>query len=162
MDERVAVGGCRCPGAPHPDDWVELEPRPTFPMGTAFHAAIPEAAGDSVVLQGLWARVFIRFGVKRWSFVDDDGSAVDISVESAERLLPWADGGRTVVDAADRLYTAELLRPSLGRTSKSSRGGQMDGSTSPTPATGSTTRKRSPSSSPADGAAGKLSAVPGP
>ena len=90
MSERVAVGSCRCTGAPHPEDWVELTAEATFPMGTAFHAAVQEAAGDSVVLQGIWSEVFLRFGIERWSFVDDEGLSIDVTLAEAKRLLAQA------------------------------------------------------------------------
>lgn len=164
---RVALPGCICPGSPHRDgDWVELAPRPTPAMGTAIMAAVRGTA-NRFTLEGYMAEAYMTFGIRAWSFVDEEGDGIPVDPaapewrETVEELLPWAQGGAEVVDRADSLYSEEVLRPLLSRTSTSSQGGQMDGSTSPTPASGPSRPKRSTPSSPASSEDGKQSEDPG-
>jgi hypothetical protein len=152
----VKVGECRCPGAPHPEDWVELHPQATFPMGTAVMAAIRAAGEDNITLQGLMGQAYVLFGIKAWSFVGPDGDPIPVNHTTREwpqlvvSLLPWAHGGAELVDAADDLYSEDILRPLMGRTSKQSQAGQMDGSTSATQHTSQPLRERSQPSLPPD------------
>lgn len=165
-DTRVDVGECRCPGAPHPNDWVELYPEPTIAMGSAVMAAIRASGDDNMVLQGNMAVSYVLFGIKAWSFIGEDGDPIAINPSHeawpsvVNKLLPWAHGGKEVVDRADGLYSEAILRPLLSRTSTQSQGGQMDGLTSATPSTSPQPQKQSQPSSPA-GMAGKRSVAQG-
>lgn len=164
---RVQLEGCRCPGSPHRDgDWVELAPRATPAMGTAIMAAVRGTA-NRFNLEGYMAEAYLTFGIRAWSFTDEDGDNVPVDPiapdwrETVEELLPWADGGVAVVEKADALYSEEVLRPLLSRTSTSSQAGQMDGSTSHTQPTGPKHPKQSTPSSPASSEDGSTSEDPG-
>ena len=163
-DVLVSVGACRCPGTPHGDgDWVELRPSPTIDIGSAIYAAVANVGDDPVQLQVEMTRAFLRFGIVAWSFTDDRGDPIPIQPRKTDfgdvisRLLPFSDGGFTVADRADDLYSEEVLRPLMTRLSLiASRGGQTDGSTSATPPTSPRPATRSGRSSRA-GMAGKRS-----
>ena len=150
---RVEVGACRCPGAPHPADWVELSGSVPIMVGIGVLSAIRAAGDDEGRLEALMARTYVRYGLVDWSFVDSDGRRVFIDPSSAEwgetvdRLLPWDAGGQEVAEAADALYSEAVLRPLMSRTSRQSQGGPMDGSTSATPLHGPKRQKRSKPSS---------------
>lgn len=163
----VEVGDCRCPGSPHPVDWVDLVPQPSVPLGAAVMSILANAGIDEAILQGRLATVYLAFGIRAWSFVDERGSPVPIRPteegwsETVDRLLPWHQGGGEVANAADELYSDKILRPLMSRSSMRSQGGRMAGSTSPTRPSGSTRRKqRRPSSRTAT--AGTLSVVSAP
>lgn len=167
---RVMVGDCRCPGSPHPEDWVELASQTPIEVGAAIYQAIRSAGNDELLLEGLMSRAYVTFGICRWSFVEQDGedtSPVPVDVgkpgwpDVVRRWLPWGQGGFEVSEKANELYSGDILRPLLSRTSKSSQGGQMDGSTSPTQPTGQSPRKPSGRSSRTK-SAGKPSGDPAP
>lgn len=147
MERKVELEGCRCPGAPHSRDWVEVIERASVPLGAAVIAVIREAEGDAGVAEGRMAEMCLRFGIARWSFVDADGLPEPVDAESIGRLLGFVDG-YAVADRVMALHGDEVLRPLVSRTSTRSQGGQTDGSTSPTPATGTRPRKPSTPSSP--------------
>ncbi len=160
MERRITFEGCRCPGSPHREDWVEVTERASIQLGASVIGAIRAADGDAAAAEGFMAGACLRFGIGAWSFVDEDGDRVPIDRESTARLLPFVDA-YAVADRVLAIHGDEVLRPLTSRTSMSSRGGRTDGSTSPTPATGSTRRKPSRRSSPS-ATDGTLSAVPDP
>jgi len=163
-DVIVKVGECRCPGAPHPEDWVGMHPQATVSIGAAIYGAVRASGDDNVMLQGHFARIFTAFGIRSWSFVDEAGDPIPIDPSQSgwqdliDTLLPWANGGQQVSEHGDQLYSMAILRPLLSRTSKQSQGGQMAGLTSATPASLPAPRKRSRRSSPV-ASAGKRSVV---
>lgn len=144
---RVDVGGCRCPGTPHPSDWVELAPAPSVALGIAALYVI-RASENEADLRGALAGVYLRNGIVAWSFVDEDRRPVKVAPDAIERLLPFADGGLLVADAADALYSNEVLRPLVARSSISSPDGPTAASTSPSPSTGTSLPTDSSPSSP--------------
>ena len=156
-DVLVPLGACRCPGTPHTDgDWVELRPSPTIDIGSAIYAAVANVGDDPVQLQVEMTRAFLRFGIVAWSFTDDRGDPIPIQPRKTDfgdvisRLLPFSDGGFTVADRADDLYSEEVLRPLMTRlSSMRSLGGQTVGSTSATRTTSRKPATRSEPSSPA-------------
>ena len=147
MQQRIELEGCRCPGAPHARDWVEVIRNASLPLGAAVIAAIREADGDAAIAQGRMAEMALHFGIERWSFVDANGDPEPIDPEGVARLLPFNDAF-LVADRVIDLHGDEILRPLTSRTSTRSQGGQTAGSTSPTPASGRPPRRRSAPSSP--------------
>jgi hypothetical protein len=152
----VSIGPCDCPGTPHGDgDFVYLAPVLSAPGGMAAQAAINEGISDSIRLQELLWRVYRDHGIVSWNLLDEGGEPVPVTPENVEAALPYGKGGRVVADAADGLYSEDMLVPfldlmrQLGALSK-------DGSTSPKPATSatptSTSTRRKRSSTPATAA----------
>lgn len=162
----VDVGACRCPGAPHPVDRVALAPRAPIEVGAAVMGAIRAAGDREGALHGLLARSYV-LGIRDWTFLDEAGHRIRPDVTSdgfsalVDELLPWSNGGADVADKADELYSEEVLRPLISRTSRLSQGGRTDGSTSPTPDTGPKPPEPSSPSSPSD-TDGKPSGDPDP
>jgi hypothetical protein len=136
-------------------------------MGAAVVAAIRKVGDDPTLLTGEMARVYMTQGIVAWSFLDDEGEPVAVRPNAmewpalVEKWLPWWEGGMTVADAADTLYSSRILRPLLNRTSKQSPGGPMDGSTSVTRTTSPRHPKPSRQSSRTD-SDGKPSVDPAP
>ena len=153
---KVDVGACRCPGSPHASDWVELSPDMTIDLGAAVYAAIRQSEGDDVRLQGLMAQAYVQFGIRAWSFTDADGDPIRVTRQDKDypdlidRLLPWSRGGQAVSEAADGLYSEEVLRPFLNRPSMQSQDGPTVDSISPIPPSGPKNQKSSPQSSRTD------------
>ena len=154
MSERIEVGPCRCPGTPHPGgDWVDLHSVATIPIGAAMRQALHQFGDDAQALQVAWSESYLRYGIEAWSFLDDKGEHIEVSpqgkgfVATAERLLPYAQGGETVMDAADKLYAEAVLGPLLQRMSDALQAGRTAGSTSPIPLRGHLPPKRSRRSS---------------
>ena len=164
-DIAVPIGGCLCPGTPHPDgDVVYLTAQLSAPGGMAAQGAIADAADDGVRLQELLWRIYRDHGIVSWNLLDEDGESVPLTPANIEQALPYSKGGRIVADAADNLYNEEVLTPFLERIQalmkeaekqkraesiKRSRLGTI--TTSPraiSPATPSPTRRRSRSSTP--------------
>lgn len=141
---RVMVGACRCPGRPHPEDWVELAARIPIAVGAGVMAAMRASRGDDVRLASLMAQVYVENGIVAWSFtgpIEVEGERqgwpilVDASApewrETLAELLPWDQGGAEVADKASGLYSENILRPLTGRTLTQSLDGQTAGLTSP-------------------------------
>lgn len=150
---KIQLEGCRCPGTPHHHDEVELADAPTIEMGSAAMAAIRIAGDDEPRIVGLLGGIYLRFGITGWSFTNEDGNPIPVVrsgpdwAATVDRLLPWAEGGSEVAEAADVLYSEQILRPLISRLSMRSQGGQTEGSTSATLASGSKHRTRSGRSS---------------
>lgn len=164
---RVDVGECRCPGATHPSDWVELWPSVPIAVGASVMAAIRESGDDETVLQGQLARIYVTLGVRAWSFVDADGRGIPVRptgsgwADVVAELLPWDRGGAEVANMGDELYSEAILRPLMSRSSTRSPGGRTAGSTSPTRRSG-TRRRKPPARSSRTPTAGSPSGVPVP
>ena len=165
MSETEVIVPCPCPGEPHPDgDTVSLKDEPDVPMYVAWNVTFEGVQGSALSvsewnadMQGAFAGVYLRHGIRSWTFVDDKGDPILISPSSVNRLLPFMKGGKAVVDAADALYGTKLMAPlveALGRTrpqrstKKSSANGQTGKSTPPTPSSGPRLLEHSKPSSP--------------
>jgi hypothetical protein len=111
----VPVGDCRCPGAPHGDgDVVYLAANISTAGGMSARVAMAQVLNgelDSITFQEVIARIWLKHGIVDWTFVDDDGDPVPVSIEQAERLLPYGKGGMLVADKADDLYAADVTDP---------------------------------------------------
>jgi hypothetical protein len=158
----VAVGTCRCPGTPHPGgDTVYLAPKATLTMGVAAIAALQGSASTDD-LQGRLAGVYLRFGITGWTFTDADGNAIRFDPKLIDELLPLWEGGMTLAQRADELYSPDVLKPFLAvmaQMSAPSPTGPTDDSTSASPPSGTTPRPPFVRSS-RNGTGGKLSEVP--
>src|SRR5436190_2313140 len=110
----VPIGVCPCPGTPHEDgDIVYLAPVLSTPGGMAASAAIREGMSDPVLFAERLGVIWLRHGIRSWTFLDEEGDPVPVSSEAADDLLPWAKGGRLVADKADDLYAQDVLAPFL-------------------------------------------------
>jgi hypothetical protein len=162
--ERLVLEGyrCPCPGSPHKEEWVELEPAITVPMGMAAMYQIAHTpTGNEGDLRALLAPLFMRFGIRAWSFTDVKGGAITVSADSVERLLPFVEAGFEVADRCLDLYLEGIIAPLAARQERLLAHGPKDASTSPTPESGPTPlSQRSPSSR--GKAAGSKSEAPAP
>ena len=130
---------------------VTLHPKVTMPLGIAAFSVVKQGGSQAVIEAGL-VEVYLQFGIADWTFPEP------ITQESVARLLPFADGGLEVAEAADALYSGEVFRPLARRISALSATSSTARSTSPIPATGSRRPKPSRPSS-RNGTAGKPSGV---
>lgn len=155
----VLEGQCRCPGAPHGGgDWVEVIEQIPVELGAGVMAAGSEAGGDGAFAAGLMAKVFLRFGIGDWSFVDEQGAPEDIDWDSIQRLLPYPDS-LVVADEIARIHSAGIMRPLGIGSSTSSPSGSTADSTSPNPDGGPSSPTPLEPSSPGK-SAGRRSAAP--
>ena len=117
-------------------EWVDLEPSVTVPMGMAAVYTIfshPEAS--EAELRGLLAPIFMRFGIRDWSFRDGKAQ-IKVEPDSVARLLPFADAGFEVANRCMDLYLGDILRPLQARRNRLLVPGPTDDSISPTPGFG--------------------------
>jgi hypothetical protein len=119
---RIEVGPCRCPGAIHGEDWVELHPDLTLSGGLAVAAHIGDNSGLSRLEVGPSAlKALMRTEIMAWSFLDDDGKPVPVIPETIERMLPYAKGGAVVANAiVPRLAEASQTDPFKVRSTRRS------------------------------------------
>lgn len=144
----VPIGVCPCPGAPHGDgDIVYLAPVLSMAGGMAARSAIIEGFTDEIAAQEAFAGIWLRHGVRDWTFLDEDGDRIPVSEQAALDLLPWAKGGRLVADKADELYATDALAPfqeAIKQLERSRRGPTPKAATSPRPSGSSSTRRSTP------------------
>lgn len=131
---------------------VTLHPAVTMPIGIAALSVIKQGGTQAMIEAGL-AQVYLDLGIVAWTF------DAPVTPENIARLLPFGDGGLEVAEAADALYSTEVMRPLLQRLSKSSLTGPKGGSTPPSRSSGSK-RQRPSALSSRNGTDGKLSEVP--
>lgn len=164
IDVVIRTGDCPCPGTPHLEEHVFLEPALTLPMASGAAAAIRYADPTAAAQQAALISAYLPAAIRSWSFVERDDAgkvrSVPVTRENMDRLLPWDKGGWEVAEQADGLYSEMLLRPLVARLSMLSPAGPMDDSTLPAPSSGSERRKHSKRSS-QNGSAGSRSAVRG-
>lgn len=125
----IEVGPCRCPGAIHGTDWVELHPELTLPGGLAVAAALGEGSGLKPIEIGPAAlEALFQTEIRAWSFVDDRGP-VPILSSTIRRMLPFARGGAVVANAlTPRLQEAASTDPfTVAQTPPSSDSGPTQG-----------------------------------
>ena len=141
----VAVGACRCPGAPHPDgDVVFLSPTLPLRGGLLAEATmlrvwsnldtsgrVPTQTEKSLEIEAGLREVYVRYGVREWNFLDEMGPVPVTEATIDARLLADFSLARPVSEKADSLYTPSVLDPLLARLSKSSPTTRTDGLTSP-------------------------------
>lgn len=156
------VGTCRCPDGAHDPtgETVRFVERIPIAMGSAGLMALRQADADTD-LMGLLAEVYLRFGIVEWSCLGDDGP-LPITYVNVQERFPWADGGMELVEAADRLYGADLFAPLVRRRSISSSDGVTEAPTSVIPLNGHKPPKPSKRSSRTGSGAGKRFEAPAP
>ncbi len=152
-----------------PQGTVTLYPEVTLPLGIAaldisrrrssqvIRDGDPFSDIDMAIIEGGLAEVYLRFGIKEWSFKNAKGFPEPVTPENIERLLPYNGGGREVAEVADALYSGEVFRPFREAQAKLLELMSMEPSTSPSSPNGSTHRTHSKRSSRKNSAAGKRS-----
>ncbi len=162
IDVVVRAGDCPCPGTPHTEEHVFLEPELTTPMAAGAMAALNAADATIADHQTALIESYLPRGIRSWSFLeaDENGRIVSVPINRANlaRLLPWNQGGFDLAERADSLYSETLLRPWVARMSMLSQRGQTGDTTPPNQAIGRPPRKPSRRSLP-NGGAGRLSAA---
>lgn len=145
----VAVA-CPCPGTPHSDgDTVFLAQELSLKGGLLAEAMMvrswqkQDSTGNqlkqteaSLAVEAALREVYVLDGVKEWTFVDEEGEALEVNEDSIRSsLLARYRIARPVGDKGDELYSASVLDPLLARLRKSSRSSprRESTSTSPTP-----------------------------
>lgn len=127
----ILVGDCRCPGAPHAaGDIVWLWRETPMEVGIAAYGGLDQASSPAEITVVL-GMAYLRFGISRWSFVDESGLPEPVATASIKRLLPWSNGGFLVADAAAALYDEDVTRPLVERLSGHSNSGRTEQSISP-------------------------------
>lgn len=132
---------CSCPGTPHEQDTVTIPDALDVRIGSAALTVFDELETpvDRAVLEGQLGNVFLHQAPRAWTFVDESGEPLPITIANIDARLTWNGGGMEVVEQANRLYASDLFAPLVRRKSKPSKRGQTATSTSPTPRSGSVT-----------------------
>lgn len=151
--ERVGIGGCRCPGTPHPDgDEVALLPRLGLSAGVELQqrfrnllAQDPRPAMPEIV--GQLTEGYLLVGVAEWNLAGDNGPIAVTRDAIREHLLSDFSRAQPVADRADSLYYGPVLAPLVAGLSNSLLGTRTSGSTSATKPSSQKPRKRSKRSS---------------
>lgn len=143
VDMVVRAGDCPCPGSPHSEEHVYLEPELTLTMAAAGAMAIQTAGLDPIDQQAKLTDAYLPRAIRTWTFLElgpnQRVQPVEITREAMNRLLPWDKGGIELVEQCDSLYSEALVRPLVARLSKLS---------ARTPTGSSTPRSRRTSSQP--------------
>lgn len=146
----VRKGDCPCPGTPHEEEFVELEPLLSLPLASAALAAANVGEKTLAGMQAALIGAYLPGGIRAWSFVEGKPPLpVPITRENMERLIPWDRGGLEVSERADELYSPTLTAPLARRMQKASEPGPTEPSTSPSLPSGDATQPSSTPSSPA-------------
>jgi hypothetical protein len=125
---------CPCPGTPHSLEWVDLEPEVTAPMGMAsVYILANEAIPDEASARAMLTPIFLRYGIRSWSFTGEKLGCIKVEPDSIARLLPFSGPGFEVADRCMDLYLSGIIAPLAARRSRLSEPGPMDVSTSPIP-----------------------------
>ncbi len=103
---------CTCPGKPHEQDTIVLNPEVSLPLGIAAAAVISRMTDQTTGI-GELSPVYLRFGVIAWTLVDANGKPEPVTPERITARLTYANGGFEVVEAAAGLYSETVMRPLL-------------------------------------------------
>lgn len=147
---------------------MELYANIPVALGAGFRWVLRTAGDNEVRLQALLGQLYLEHGISAWSFTDADQRPIPVDHGSYDwpatvaGLLPWDQGGAEVADAADDLYSENILRPLTGRSLTQLRAGQTGGTTSATQPSSQPAPKRSRPSSRTTTAAGKPSEAQAP
>lgn len=155
------IGHCPCPGTPHEEDHIYLEPALTMQMGVAAYLAMQDArkTGENVI--GAQVASYFPRAIRAWTFLDEKGQLREITREAVDELVPWDRGGFALADKVSELYGKTLAIPLAVKPSPSLPDGPMASSTSPSPESGSVLPTPLRPSSPRR-SAGRPSEVPAP
>lgn len=125
---QIKVGPCRCPGAIHGEDWVELYPELTLEGGlTVANTLAPDSGFETIpemsnaVIVGL-----MKTEIAAWSFIDENGPVkLPPTRAMLQTLLPFQRGGAVLAQAlSPRVREAASTDPfKVATTRKSSRRG---------------------------------------
>lgn len=122
----VRSGDCPCPGRPHLEEKITLDPELTLPVASAALVAIGNAEATVSAQQAAIMAAYLPASIREWTFTDENQKPVPITRENLERFVPWDAGGLELSEAADALYSERLMRPLVARMLKASQ-------SSPTP-----------------------------
>lgn len=136
----VRRGNCPCPGSPHTEEHVYLEPELTLAVASAAMYAMNDAEATGADRMAAITEAYLPRSIRGWTFTERDEQGrertVPVTRENMERLLPWDAGGTDLVEFCDRAYSERLMRPLLDRLSKLSEASSTASSTPPTPPSG--------------------------
>jgi len=139
---RIEVGDCRCPGALHGTDWVDLRPDLSFRGGVLLSAAKTGQGWGGLSAEMRSAAVFADLAeteIKEWSFLSEEGLPVPIQQSTIDLYLSWEHGGARLAEAlakrldwVDRPFPKTTPRSSASGRTRKPRTSTTPASTSPT------------------------------
>jgi hypothetical protein len=149
VDSLVPVAvACPCPGTPHSDgDTVFLGPKLSFRAGVMADSKIADivnGSGNVDEVKAVLLETYILDGVKAWTFVDAEGTDIEVTPATIQAwLLSDYSIGVLVSEQADKLYSEAVSDPLARRSFPSLQTGPTNGSTSRK--SGSSAKRRKPS-----------------
>jgi hypothetical protein len=134
---------CSCPGKPHEQDTVSMPDVADVRIGMAVMSAYNNAPADVDLMEGMLATAFLHAAPREWTFTDDKGAPLPVTIENIDARLTWNNGGSDVHQRANALYAGDVFAPLVRTMSKASRRGPTPTSTSPTRRSRRSTRSSS-------------------
>ena len=128
----------------HPEDTVYVNPVLDGPTGKAAMIAWQASVvrkGASMArmrsdMEGALSSAWLHFGIRDWTFLDEDGQPLPLTPDNIDARLTWAGGAELVAEKCDELYAGDLFGPLVRRLLPQQPTGPTDDSTSPTPSPG--------------------------
>ena len=147
----IRAGDCPCPGTPHTEERILLRDEASLALSIYAYKMLANTEGDWRAKEASLIAAYIPRGIEAWTFLDQNGEAVPITQENAERLMPWDKGGYLVMEKANDLYSDRVLGPwmtaFLARQKESESSPQMNSSSPTGPKDESTSATPQPGSS---------------
>ena len=130
---------CSCPKRPHKQDTVSMPDVADVRIGAAVMAAVNNTPSSIPDMEGAISAALLHAAPREWTFVDDKGEPLPVTVENIDARLTWTKGGLEVAEKANELYAGDVFAPFVQRMQRASPSGPTESSTSPTPPPGSDT-----------------------
>ena len=112
-------------------------------IGAAGTFAVQVTPAVGADMEGAISAAFLHNAPRAWTFEDETGEPLPVTIENIEARLTWNHGGSEVAEKANELYAGDLFAPLVRRMPKPSRSGRTATSTSPTQRSGSDRAGRS-------------------
>jgi hypothetical protein len=127
---------CICPETPHESDTVTLRDRLDFRSASTILKAVQlMGAGDEDVdtaeILALLTENYLIYGIESWTLVDVKRKPVPVGKAAIREVLFPSAAAMVVADAADELYSEQVMVPLVARAARLSRPSPTDESTSP-------------------------------
>jgi hypothetical protein len=127
---------CICPETPHESDTVTLRDRLDFRSASTILKAVQlMGAGDEDVdtaeILALLTENYLIYGIEAWTLVDAKRKPVPVGKAAIREVLFPSAAAMVVADAADELYSEQVMVPLVARAARLSRPSPTDELTSP-------------------------------
>jgi hypothetical protein len=130
---------CSCPRRPHKHDTVSMPDVADVRIGAAVMAAVNNTPSSIADMEGAISAALLHAAPRAWSFTDEAGEPLSVTIDNIDARLTWTHGGLEVAEKANELYAGDVFDPFVKRMQKASGSGPTGSSTSAPPEHGSST-----------------------